>query len=41
MAYKTIQGFSVPDLMLFGPMKTDLWAKEVGGFSTMLYRKMG
>ena len=29
MAYKTIQCVSVPNLKLFGPMKTKLWAKEI------------
>ena len=38
MAYKTIQLVSVPNLKLFRPMKRDLWAKEVGRFSIMLYR---
>ena len=32
---------SVPDLNLFGPVKTELRAKEVGGFSIMLYGKIG
>ena len=30
MAYKTIQHVSVLNLKLFGPMKTELWAKEIG-----------
>ena len=38
---KTIQCVSVPNLNLFGPMKTELWVKEVGKFSIMLYGKMG
>ena len=25
---------SLPDLKLFGPMKTEVWAKKVGEFST-------
>ena len=29
MTYKTIQPVSVPNLKLFGPMKTELLAKEV------------
>ena len=41
MAYKTIQRVSVPNLKLFGSLKTVLWAKEVGEFFIMLYRKMG
>ena len=35
MACKTIQRVSVPNLKLFGPMETELWAKEVGEFSIM------
>ena len=41
MAYKTIQHVSVPNMKLFGSLKTELWAKEVGEFSIRLYRKMG
>ena len=41
MAYKTIKRVSVPNLKSFGPMKTELQAKEVGEFSIMLYGKMG
>ena len=41
MACKTIQLVYVPNLKLFGPMKTELWVKEVGEFSIMLYGKMG
>ena len=37
MAYKTIQCVSILNLKLFGPMKTELWAKEFGHFSVMLY----
>ena len=40
-AYKTIQRVPVPNLNLFGPMKTESPAKEVGEFSIMLYGKMG
>ena len=40
-AYKTIQRVSVPDLKLFGPMNTELWAIEVRKFSVTLYVKMG
>ena len=36
-----VQCVSVPDLKLFGPMNTELWAKEVGEFSVMFYGKMG
>ena len=39
-AYKTIQRVSVPNLKLFGPMNTELSAKEVGKFSVTLYGKM-
>ena len=41
MADKTIQRVFVKNLKLFGPMKTELQAKEFGQFSIMLYRKMG
>ena len=41
MAYKTIKRVSVLNLKSFGPTKTELLAREVGGFSTMLYGKMG
>ena len=37
MYYKTIERIFVPNLKLFGSMKTELWAKEVGGFSVILY----
>ena len=40
MANETIQPVSVPNLTSFGPMKTDLWAKEVE-VSVMIYGKMG
>ena len=40
MGYKTIQHVSAPNLKLFGPMKTELWAKEVRGFFIMLWGKM-
>ena len=40
MAYKTIKRVSVPNLKSFGPTKTELQAKEVGGTSVMLYGKM-
>ena len=33
MTYQTIQHVSVPNLHLFGPMKTELQAKEVGEIS--------
>ena len=37
MAHKTKQGVSVPNLkLIFGTMKAELWAKEVGEFSIML-----
>ena len=35
MVNKTIQRVSVPNLKFFGPIKTELWAKEVGDFSFM------
>ena len=41
LACKTIQRISVPNLKLFGPSKTELWAKEGGKFSIMLHGKMG
>ena len=41
MVYKTMQRVSVPNLKLFGPMKTEIWAKEVGEFSITLYGKIG
>ena len=41
MTFKTIQHVSVPNLKLFGPMKTELQVKEVGEFSITLYGKMG
>ena len=37
MAYNTIQCVFVPNTKLFGSIKTELWAKEVGKFSIMLY----
>ena len=37
MAYETIQRVSVPNLKLFGPSKTELWAKEGGEFSTAIW----
>ena len=40
MTLKTVQCVSVPNLKLFRPMKTGLWAKEVGKFSITLYGKM-
>ena len=40
LAYKTIQFIFVPYLKLFGPTKTELRAKEVGGF-LLLSGKMG
>ena len=36
IAYKTIQRVSVANLNLFGPMKTELRAKEVGKFSIIM-----
>ena len=33
---ETIQPFSVLNLKSFGPMKTDLWAKEVEEVSIMM-----
>ena len=41
VTYKTIQRVSVPHLKLFDPLNTELWAKEVGEFSTTLCGKMG
>ena len=35
MVCKTVQRVSVPNLKLFGPIKTELWTKEVGTFSIM------
>ena len=32
---------SVSNLKLFGPMRTELWVKEVGEFPIMLYGRMG
>ena len=40
IVHKTIQHVSVPNLNLLGPKKPELWAKEVGEFSVMLYGKM-
>ena len=37
MACKTIQRVSVSSLKLFGPIKTELWAKEVGEFSIIAH----
>ena len=37
---KIIQLVSLPNLKSFGPMKIELWAKEVGKFCIMLYGKM-
>ena len=37
MAYKTIQRVFVPNLKLFRPINTELWAREVGDFSIMLH----
>ena len=37
----TIQSVSVPNLKSFGPINTELWAKEAGEFSIMLNGKMG
>ena len=39
MACKTIQCVSVPNLKVFGSIKTEFWAKEVEEFSIMLYGK--
>ena len=36
-----MQRVSVPNLKLFGPMKTEIWAKEAREFSITLYGKMG
>ena len=41
MAYKTRSPVSVPNLKSFGPMTKDLWAKEDGQFSVMLYGYIG
>ena len=41
MANETIQRVSVSNLKLFGTVKTELWTKEIGGFSIILYWKMG
>ena len=41
MAYKTIQCVFVPNLKLFGSMKTELWAEKVDEFFIVLYWKMG
>ena len=41
VTYKAIQRASVSNLKLFGPMTRELWEKEVGEFSIMLYGKMG
>ena len=41
MAYKTTQLVSAPNLMLFGPMKTELRIKEVEEFSIQLRYMIG
>ena len=41
MVYKTMQRGSLPTLKLFGPMKTEIWVKEVGEFSITLHWKIG
>ena len=41
MAFKTIQPLSVLNLKSFGPMKKDLWAKEVREVCITLYGKIG
>ena len=41
MAYKTIQRASVPNLELFGSMKTELSFKGIGKLSAMFFAKMG
>ena len=41
MAYKTPQLASAPNLMLFGPMKTELRVKEVEEFIQLRYMKIG
>ena len=41
MVYKTIQHVSVPNLKFFGPIKTELWAKEVGDFLNYVIRENG
>ena len=35
MVYNNIQRVSIPHLKLFGQIKVELWAKEVGEFSVM------
>ena len=40
MVYETIKRVSVPNLKSFGQTKTEVWAKEVGELSIMLYEKM-
>ena len=37
MAYKTIERVSIPNLKLFGSMKTKSWTKEVGEFCQKSY----
>ena len=37
MTYQTIQRVSVQNLTLFEPMRTDLWATEVGEFSIVTW----
>ena len=37
MAFKTIQRFSIPNWNVFGPSKAELWAKEVGEFSIVIW----
>ena len=39
MAHETIQRVSVPNFEVFGPLKIDLWAKEVGEFFIILMEK--
>ena len=39
MANKTIQRVSVPNLKLFGPMVTELWATEAENFLLCYVRK--
>ena len=41
MAYKTVPRVTVPNLKLFGKIKTELWAKEFGEFSLMLSGENG
>ena len=39
VAYRTTQRVFVTDLKLFGSMKTEWWAKEVGEFSIKVHMK--